>query len=448
MSYDPKWIRDDAVVKRDGTNDLTGDWDIGNQRRIVLEELQIRDASGLTISDTTANILVSVDNQTGLLSLRYGGGINEFSTATYSGNSYSADSNYSIDFCPDGTCMFLVDSSDMVRQHYLSIPWDISTASYSNCRISTSSFGSSYANLLFDNGTKFMTGSTSFNLYELSTPYDVTTMKQKYALDTSTGSVRGLAFGNNGYTLYQSNGASDVYQYDLDVAYDLKTATYNSKYLDVSSQDNNAYDIKMKPDGTELYVVTYSNDRVYQYTLSTPWDISTASYAGHVMSLNSWDSNLTGFAISEGGKTVYVCGVVTDSIRKYNLSNQWDLSPYTYDSEWSAPGITNPYSLCLQRDEEKIYLYINNGSTLYQYNLNPVYKHKFEFEAQASAPLTLSMKEHDTVVTVAGEITDYTEPITVNYSEAYATGRYLKFGISSPKDVHVSQVKFDLWKEV
>ena len=82
MSYDPKWVRDDAVVKRDGTNDLTGDWDIGNSRKIILDELQMRDASGLTISDTTANILVSIDNQTGLFSLRTGAGINKFSTDT------------------------------------------------------------------------------------------------------------------------------------------------------------------------------------------------------------------------------------------------------------------------------------------------------------------------------------------------------------------------------
>ena len=88
MSYDPKWIRDDAVVKRDGTNDLTGDWDIGNQRKIILDELQMRDASGLTISDTTANVLVSIDNQTGLFSLRTGIGINKFSTdTTLAGNS-------------------------------------------------------------------------------------------------------------------------------------------------------------------------------------------------------------------------------------------------------------------------------------------------------------------------------------------------------------------------
>jgi len=70
MSYDPSLVRGTAVVKRDGTNDLTGDWDIGNQRKIILDELQMRDASGLTISDTTANILVSVDNQTGLFSLK------------------------------------------------------------------------------------------------------------------------------------------------------------------------------------------------------------------------------------------------------------------------------------------------------------------------------------------------------------------------------------------
>lgn len=82
MSYNPKWIRDDAVVKRDGTNELTDDWDIGNERRIVLDELRIRDTSGLTISDTTANPLLTIENETGLLSLKYGNGVNEFSTNT------------------------------------------------------------------------------------------------------------------------------------------------------------------------------------------------------------------------------------------------------------------------------------------------------------------------------------------------------------------------------
>ena len=81
MAYDPKWIRDDDAVKRDGTNDLTGDWDIGDARKILLDELRIRDTSGLTVSDTTGNVVANITNN-GLLSLGSGVGVNEFSSDT------------------------------------------------------------------------------------------------------------------------------------------------------------------------------------------------------------------------------------------------------------------------------------------------------------------------------------------------------------------------------
>ena len=32
MSYNPKWVKGTEVVKRDGSNALTDDWDIGDTR--------------------------------------------------------------------------------------------------------------------------------------------------------------------------------------------------------------------------------------------------------------------------------------------------------------------------------------------------------------------------------------------------------------------------------
>jgi len=81
MAYDPKWIRDDAVVKRDGTNDLTGNWDVGDEKKIILDELQIRDTSGLKVTDTTGNVVANITDN-GLFSLSNGVGVDEFSTDT------------------------------------------------------------------------------------------------------------------------------------------------------------------------------------------------------------------------------------------------------------------------------------------------------------------------------------------------------------------------------
>ena len=63
MAYNPKWIKSTEVVKRDGTNTLLADWNIGDKRKIILDELRIQDSDGLTISDSTGISLVYVNEE-------------------------------------------------------------------------------------------------------------------------------------------------------------------------------------------------------------------------------------------------------------------------------------------------------------------------------------------------------------------------------------------------
>ena len=39
----------------------------------------------------------------------------------------------------------------------------------------------------------------------------------------------------------------------------------------------NPFWISLKPDGTKMYIVGWLDNTVYQYTLSTPWDVTSAS---------------------------------------------------------------------------------------------------------------------------------------------------------------------------
>ena len=88
MTFNPKWIRSPEVVKRDGSNTLTSDWDIGDKRKLILDELRIQDTDGFVISDTTGNTVVHIDDIEGKLTLKYGTGVSEFSTdGTLAGNS-------------------------------------------------------------------------------------------------------------------------------------------------------------------------------------------------------------------------------------------------------------------------------------------------------------------------------------------------------------------------
>lgn len=64
MTYDPKLIRGDQVIKKDGTISLDADWDIGNNN-LIFDKLQSRDSNGFSISDSTGNLLLSYDESDG-----------------------------------------------------------------------------------------------------------------------------------------------------------------------------------------------------------------------------------------------------------------------------------------------------------------------------------------------------------------------------------------------
>ena len=59
--------------------------------------------------------------------------------------------------------------------------------------------------------------------------------------------------------------------------HDLSATSFENS-LDVSSQDTAPTDLFIADSGTKLYVVGEQTDDIYQYNLSTAWDISTASY--------------------------------------------------------------------------------------------------------------------------------------------------------------------------
>jgi len=53
----------------------------------------------------------------------------------------------------------------------------------------------------------------------------------------------------------------------LSTAWDVSTASYDSKSKDVSSEESSPFDVAFKPDGSKMYIVGYNNDTVYQYSM-------------------------------------------------------------------------------------------------------------------------------------------------------------------------------------
>jgi 6-phosphogluconolactonase (cycloisomerase 2 family) len=120
------------------------------------------------------------------------------------------------------------------------------------------------------------------------------------------------------YIVGDANSA--IYQYTLSTAWDVSTASYASKSKDVSGQDVAPRHVVFNTDGTAMYIVGQANNTVYQYTLSTAWDVSTASYASKSVSVSRQEGTPTGLAFSDDGTAMYIVGVATDTVYQYDTS--------------------------------------------------------------------------------------------------------------------------------
>jgi hypothetical protein len=107
-----------------------------------------------------------------------------------------------------------------------------------------------------------------------------------------------------------------------------------------------------------MYVGGTANDTVYQYTLSTGWDLSTASYASKSLSVSSQDATLTGFCFNSDGTKLFASGTVSDSIYQYNLSTAYDVSTGSYASKSLdvSSEETNPRDVFLADDDKTLYV--------------------------------------------------------------------------------------------
>jgi len=165
-----------------------------------------------------------------------------------------------------------------------------------------------------------------------------------------------------------------VYQYTLSIAWDISTGSYASKSMSTTAQDVAPTGVAFSFDGTKCYVTGVANNTIYQYTLSIAWDISTGSYASKSMSVLTETTNTYGAAFSSDGTKCYVAGNSNKVIYQYTLSTAWDISTGSYVSKSMSVSTedSSPIGLAFSSDGTKCYVTGNGNKAIYQYKLLPV----------------------------------------------------------------------------
>jgi len=252
----------------------------------------------------------------------------DLSAASYDSVSFSVADTIptGLFFKPDGSKMYYSgNGSDKVYEYNLSSPWDLSTLTL-NQDFTFSHTGPT--DLWFTpDGSKLYVPDNNTDLvyeYPLTTSWDISTINGAgvTTLDVSsqTGTPQGLYVSEDGTHLYvcdRTNGR--VLQYDMSSSFDISTATLVGN-ISVSTESVLIQAIFFNPDGTKFWWVSDATDLVYQYGLSTAWDITSASYDSVSFSVATQQSVPLGLSFKADGSKMYIIGSGTDALYQYTTA--------------------------------------------------------------------------------------------------------------------------------
>lgn len=192
-----------------------------------------------------------------------------------------------------------------------------------------------------------------------------------FATSTQDSNPVDVYFKSDGTKMYLLGATDNIFQYSLSTAWDLSTITYDSVSFSVSSQDTQPQGITFKSDGTKMYVVGIVTDSVYEYTLSTAWDVSTASYSSNSLSVSGQDSIPFAVDISSDGTKVYIAGL-NNIVYQYTLPTAYSLSGASYSgvSFSVSAQSTSTYGCRVSPDGLKLLILSEANDTVYQYTMS------------------------------------------------------------------------------
>ena len=193
----------------------------------------------------------------------------------------------------------------------------------------------------------------------------------------------GVAFKFDGTLMIVGTDSDEFHSWDLGVAWDVTTAVHTGLMHDYGSSgtdvDSDVSSIVLKPDGTRIYATgsnqigngpgegsfVGSDSNIYEWTLSTPWDISTAVYTER-FPFQAVDTNPRGLWFRPDGTSFYVTGNENQTIYHYEMSVAWDLNTAT---QTSTRVTGNPADIALSDDGAQFFFMRSSDEMIQAYDV-------------------------------------------------------------------------------
>ncbi len=243
---------------------------------------------------------------------------------------------HGIAFNANGTKMFISGSSqNKVLEFDLTVGFDVSTATKNSNECTHSDEDEDVIGLkLSSDGTKmFLIGSDSeaegIEEYKLDTAYDVSSCDFVTTHFEGEMNIRDIAFNNSGTKLfiYDGTGNDFIKKYSLTSPFNISNATFEQQSTGTSNKtfsqlEGNPQGLAFSSDGSKMYITGHGKDKVQEFNLSTPFDLSNVTKKGGYDVSDDGVEQVSGIAFSSDGLKMFVLDFKTGNktVSEYNLT--------------------------------------------------------------------------------------------------------------------------------
>ena len=128
-----------------------------------------------------------------------------------------------------------------------------------------------------------------------------------------------------------NNSQVQIHEYSLSTGFDLSSTVTHLNTQDLISFQNHIDGVTFNYDGTKMYTITHMNkdgtpaqDLMYQFKLTTPYDVSTLSLEG-TYTVSSVSVSSREVVFSNDGSKMFIIDDDNDKVHEFNLRCNWSV---------------------------------------------------------------------------------------------------------------------------
>jgi hypothetical protein len=208
-------------------------------------------------------------------------------------------------------------------------------------------------------------------VYSVKDLDDSTYSGNSKSVAAQTTDPKSFCFGNGGLKMYITEPTNTISEYTLSTAYDITTASYIAQY---NAGGSAVTGIEISEDGTVVFWTQTSAAKIESLSLSVPFDITSASagsnsgtYTGGIQ---------TAFITKSAGTKYFIVASATSQVTRYDMSTGWDpttLNTTAHSTLSVSSEVTTEDGIYVSDDGFKVFVLDSSDGEIHQYNLTTAF---------------------------------------------------------------------------